>query len=79
MWLQLMEAHQAAGLTQVELARRPGVSQSQVARIEKRDYDAYILTTLRRYVQALGVGFSLEVRLRQPKPEEQPVHASITR
>ncbi len=78
LWLQLVEARQAAGLTQAELAKRLGVSQSQVARIEKRGYDAYTLTTLRRYVRALGDGFSLEVRVHQPHPAERPrqaVHA----
>jgi DNA-binding XRE family transcriptional regulator len=57
LWLQLVEARQAAGLTQRELAKRLGVSQAQVARIEKRGYDAYTLNTLRRYVQGLGEGF----------------------
>ena len=52
--LQLVEARQAAGLTQAELAGRLGVSQAQVARIEKSGYDSYTLNTLRRYVQALG-------------------------
>lgn len=65
LWLQLVEARQAAGLTQAELAKRLGVSQAQVARIEKRGYDAYTLTTLRRYVEALGDGFSLEVIVHQ--------------
>ena len=36
LWLQLVEARQAARMTQAELAERPGVSQAQVARIEKR-------------------------------------------
>src|SRR5438876_283463 len=63
LWLQLVEARQAAGLTQRELAQRLGVSQAQVARIEKRGYEAYTLNTLRRYVQALGEGFSLDVRV----------------
>src|SRR3954464_3214403 len=63
LWLQLVEARQAAGLTQAELGERLGVSQAQVARIEKRGYDAYTLNTLRRYVQALGQEFSLEVRV----------------
>lgn len=72
LWLQLVEARQAAGLTQAEVARRLGVSQAQVARIEKRGYDAYTLTTLRRYVQALGQGFTLQVCVGQPQqhPEE---------
>jgi HTH-type transcriptional regulator/antitoxin HipB len=65
LWLQLVEARQAAGLTQAELARRLGVSQAQVARMEKRGYDAYTLNSLRRYVTALGDQFSLEVRVRQ--------------
>jgi DNA-binding XRE family transcriptional regulator len=63
LWLQLIEARQKAGVTQVEMARRLGVSQAQIARIEKRGYDAYTLNTLRRYVAALGSGFVLEVRV----------------
>jgi DNA-binding XRE family transcriptional regulator len=61
LWLQLVEARRAAGLTQVEVAGRMGVSQAQVARIEKRGYEAYTLKTLRRYLQALGDQFTLEV------------------
>ena len=68
LWLQLVEARQQAGLTQAELAERLGVSQAQVARVEKRGYDAYTLTTLRRYVEALGEGFSLEVHVRHEVP-----------
>lgn len=75
LWLQLVEARQAAGLTQVEVAQRLGVSQAQVARIEKRGYDAYTLTTLRRYVQALGDEFSLEVSIRKGRSQTQPDHA----
>src|SRR6266700_7267899 len=59
LWLQLVEARQAAGLTQQEVARRLGVSQAQVARIEKRGYEAYTLRTLQQYVEALGVQFRL--------------------
>ncbi len=69
LWLQLVEARQAADLTQKEVAVRLGVSQSQVARIEKRGYDAYTLNTLRRYVRALGEGFGLEVRVSRPAAE----------
>jgi DNA-binding XRE family transcriptional regulator len=65
LWLQLVEARQQAGLTQVEMAKRLGVSQAQVARIEKRDYESYTLNTLRRYVQALGDEFSLVVSVRK--------------
>jgi HTH-type transcriptional regulator/antitoxin HipB len=65
LWLQLVEARQAAGLTQAEVAKRLGVSQAQVARIEKRGYDAYTLNTPRRYVQALGEDFTLQVAVRR--------------
>jgi len=61
LWLQLAEARQASGLTQVELARRLGVSQAQVARLEKRGYESYSLKSLRRYVAALGDNYGLEV------------------
>ena len=70
LWLQLVEARQNAGLTQVELARRLGVSQAQVARMEKRGYDAYTLNSLRRYVQALGEGFSLDIAVRWNRPHQ---------
>ncbi len=65
LWLQLVEARQIAGLTQEEVAKRMGVSQAQVARIEKKGYDAYTLRTLRRYLEALGDQFTLEVAVTQ--------------
>lgn len=71
LWLQLVEARQLAGLTQKQMAERIGVSQAQVARIEKEGYDAYTLSTLRRYVAALGEGFSLEVRIHTPEDENK--------
>ena len=66
LWLQLVEARQVAGLTQRQVAQRLGVSQAQVARIEKQGYESYTLTTLHRYLNALGEGFSLEVSVRKP-------------
>jgi len=75
LWLQLVEARQQAGLTQMEMAKRLGVSQAQVARIEKQGYDAYTLKTLRRYVAALGEGFLLEVRIHSPN-ESPSQHAA---
>lgn len=71
LWLQLVEARLAAGLTQKQMAERIGISQAQVARIEKEDYDSYTLTTLRKYVAALGEGFSLEVKIHTPEKQEQ--------
>ena len=70
LWLQLVEARQAAGLTQRQLAKRMGVSQAQVARVEKSGYESYTLTSLRRYVQALGDGFTLEVKVQRRSHED---------
>ena len=69
LWLQLVEARQQAGLTQAELAERLGISQAQVSRLERRGYDAYTLNSLRRYVEALGSGFRLDVSIRSTEPE----------
>ena len=68
LWLQLVEARQAAGLTQQQVADRMGVSQAQIARIEKRGYDAYTLRTLKRFLEALGDEFTLEIAVRHHKP-----------
>ncbi len=76
LWLQLVEARRAAGLTQQQMAERLGVSQAQVARIEKRGYDAYTINTLRRYIKALGEGFSLEITIRTPGRDSSPSPAS---
>lgn len=82
LWLALAEARQTAGLTQAEVARRLGVSQAQVSRIEKRGYESYTLNTLRRYVQALGKGFSVEVTVHYPSDVGQTVstgqHGALT-
>lgn len=78
LWLQLVEARQGAGLTQAELAKKLGVSQAQVARIEKRGYETYTLTSLRRYIQALGEGFSLQVIIRRgSKPQADYTQAYL--
>ncbi len=61
LWLQLVEARMAAGLTQAQLAKRLGVSQAQVARIEQRGYDSYTLKTLRKYVEALGGALTVAI------------------
>lgn len=78
LWLQLVEARMDAGLTQAEMAKRMGVSQAQVARIEKKGYDSYTLNTLRRYIKALGEGFKLEVRVVTPQAHVKPAKAVET-
>jgi len=78
LWLQLVEARQAAGLTQTQMAERLGVSQSQVAKVERHGYEAYTLTTLRRYVRALGEDFALEVQVRHIPHAEHVAEAVAT-
>ncbi len=50
--LDLKDLREALGLTQVELASRVGITQSQLSKLERRTNQR--ITTLRRYVQALG-------------------------
>lgn len=78
LWLQLVRARKDAGLTQIAMSKRIGVSQAQVARIEKRGYDAYTLSTLRRYVEALGPEYQLDVTIRQTPVAERPRQVAIT-
>ncbi len=58
------------------MADRLGVTQSQVARIEKKGYEAYTLTTLRRYVQALGQDFQLEITIIHVPRQEHVAESS---
>lgn len=50
--MDLRELREAVGLTQEELARRVEVTQSQLSKLERRE--DHRLSTLRRYVEALG-------------------------
>ena len=68
------------------MTERLGVSQAQVARIEQRGYDAYTLATLRRYVQAVGGGFALDIafvarmaHVTSWRPRRRPEHAFTTK
>ena len=57
----LAEHRQSVGLSQTEVARRMGTSQSAVARIEAAEIDAK-LSTLQRY--AIAIGYEIEFSLR---------------
>jgi DNA-binding XRE family transcriptional regulator len=50
--MDLRELRELAGVTQVDLAESAEMSQSQLSQIENRD--DHLLSTLRRYVEALG-------------------------
>ncbi|AKU97017.1 Cro-like protein [Labilithrix luteola] len=50
--VELRELREIAGKTQVDLAEASGFQQAEVSRIERRE--DHMLSTLRRYVEALG-------------------------
>lgn len=58
--VSLRWARQAAGLTQAELARRVGVSQQQVAKLERPGANPSI-ATLSKVADALGVRIELDL------------------
>lgn len=57
---RLRELREAAGLTQAELAKRIGVGQRQVSKIEHGDLDNAKIGTIRRYLEAVGGDLSIE-------------------
>jgi transcriptional regulator with XRE-family HTH domain len=66
---QLRAARVAAGVTQAELAKRLGVNQTAVSRIETDPARNHTVQTLMRYLEALDAGYSLELRVRrEPVP-----------
>jgi hypothetical protein len=50
--MNLRELRELSGLTQVEVAEATEMAQSELSRTERRD--DHLLSTLRRYVEALG-------------------------
>jgi ribosome-binding protein aMBF1 (putative translation factor) len=58
---QIYELRTQAGLSQAELARMVGTTQSVISRLEDADYNGHSLSTLRRVAKALHC--KLDVRL----------------
>jgi DNA-binding XRE family transcriptional regulator len=52
---------QSVGMTQMEVAKRLGVTQPYLSRLEKRD--DHLLSTINRYAQALGGTLTVEFQL----------------
>lgn len=57
----ILAAREKAGLTQAELAKLVGTTQSVISRLEDADYDGHSLTMLRRIAEAMN--HRVEVRL----------------
>ncbi|QEW03409.1 helix-turn-helix domain-containing protein [Microbacterium lushaniae] len=51
---RLRELREQLGLTQAELAKRIGVGQRQVSKIEHGDLDSAKVGTIRKYLEAVG-------------------------
>jgi len=51
----IYDARQAAGMTQQELARAIGTTQSVISQLEDADYHGHSLSVLRRIASALGM------------------------
>jgi ribosome-binding protein aMBF1 (putative translation factor) len=57
--LLVREMRENAGLTQTELAKRAGTTQSVIARLEDAEYTGHSLATLERIASACGVALRL--------------------
>ncbi len=74
LWQQLVEARLDAGITQAQMAEQLGVAESDVARMEDEWFENSTLTTIIRYVAALGEGYSLEMQLKRPEKDADSQH-----
>jgi ribosome-binding protein aMBF1 (putative translation factor) len=57
--LLVCEMREDAGLTQTELARKVGTTQSVIARLEDAEYTGHSLTMLERIAAACGIALKL--------------------
>lgn len=57
--LLVREMRENAGLTQTELAKKVGTTQSVIARLEDAEYTGHSLTMLKRIATACGVALKL--------------------
>jgi len=57
--LLVREMREEAGLTQTELAKKAGTTQSVIARLEDAEYTGHSLATLERIALACGVALRL--------------------
>ncbi|MCB4208842.1 helix-turn-helix transcriptional regulator [Arthrobacter sp. UM1] len=57
---RLRELREEAGLTQAEVAERIGVGQRQVSKIEHGDLDSTKISSIRRYLEAIGGSLVIE-------------------
>lgn len=68
--LQIARLRKAAGLSQLELAKRVGTTQQQISRLERPHYRGS-LTTIQRVAEALGVSLFIQLRPQSAKVRRQ--------
>jgi len=59
---EIIKARQGKGLTQVELARLTGTSQSAISRLERGNYEGYTLKTLNKIASVLEKSLEFSFR-----------------
>ncbi|MFV1968007.1 MAG: helix-turn-helix domain-containing protein [Pirellulaceae bacterium] len=64
----IYDARMAAGLTQMQLAKEVGTTQSVISQLEDADYEGHSLSMLRRIAEALDS--HVEVRIVPNDPEQ---------
>jgi transcriptional regulator with XRE-family HTH domain len=70
-WIRLEELRNAKGWSQAELARRSGVPQPTISRIEARESRSVNLDNLERLADALGVNAAVMIaHEREPEPRK---------
>jgi transcriptional regulator with XRE-family HTH domain len=72
----IRQARQAEGLTQAALARRLGITQPSIARLEAAG-DEVTVATLQRALNAMGRTLELTVRERPSSVDETLLHSTL--
>jgi len=67
------EMREDAGLTQTELAKKVGTTQSVIARLEDAEYAGHSLTMLKRIAKASGVALKLRAQKKPHFDREVPL------
>ena len=61
--VRLSELRQVKQLTQLQMAKRLKIDQSNVSRIERGRFDSIEIRTLRKYIEALGGELDIRVKI----------------
>ena len=72
----IREAREAEGITQAALARRLGITQPAIARLEAAG-DEVTVATLQRALNAMGRALVLQVRKRPSSVDETLLHRTL--